>query len=68
MKLFSDPRKAQDHAAEGHQALHVYRALPMKVPAVIKRYKEWAHLFDQERGQHIDLCGSPLERARLIVI
>lgn len=37
---------------EGGQALHVYGALPFdSAPAVFKRNKEWAHLFDQDRAR-----------------
>lgn len=46
MKLIPNVREAQEYAAKGGQALHVYRALPMKAPAVFKRHKMWAHLFD----------------------
>jgi hypothetical protein len=89
MKLFRNVREAKAWAAAGGQALHVYRAMPSQFPSapmVFKRYREWAHLFDQDAarlektarslgvkvikidrpdspGQHIDLCGRPLERA-----
>ena len=87
MKYFTNVREAQEYSEAGHQALHVYGALPMKAPAVFKRHKEWAHLFDLDierltettkrlgvrvivvdhrgrRGQHTDLCGKPLEKAK----
>jgi hypothetical protein len=87
MKRINNVREAQEHALQGGQALHVYGALDMPAPAVFKRHKTWAHLFDQDkgrliktarrlgvrvikvhhegrRGQHIDLCGRPLERAQ----
>lgn len=87
MKRLDNVREAQEHALQGGQALHIYRALDMPAPAVFKRNKVWAHLFDQDRerliktarklgvrvivvhhegrrGQHIDLCGKPLERAK----
>lgn len=88
-------REAMDHAAAGGQALHVWDPGENpgdrwpKAPAVFKRNRPWAHLFDLDeerlretvrrlgvrvvaigrrgqRGQHVDLCGAPLRRARAI--
>ena len=53
MKLTPNVREAQEHSEQGEQALHVYRALPMKAPAVFKRCKMWAHLFDLDKERLI---------------
>jgi len=80
---------AINHARDGGQALHVFKAIEAwkaKAPAPFKATDTWAHLFDQDRerleatakalgvrqvfihkagtiGQHVDLCGKPLQKA-----
>lgn len=55
MKLFPEReiQQAYDHAAEGGQALHVYRSLwgNGKAPACFQNAKEWGHLLDQDRAR-----------------
>ena len=42
-------KRAQEFAAEGGQALHVFRRIPgMPAPGCFKRSKFWAHLYDQD--------------------
>ena len=76
------------HAEAGEQALHVHNFTHVG-HAYFRRYREAAHLFDQDEErlrrtarslgvniirvekpgtprQHIDLCGRPLERAKLM--
>ncbi len=50
MTIFTDALEAVLHALDGHQALHVWcpeHDWPT-APAVFKKYKEWAHFFDQD--------------------
>lgn len=109
MKLFDECGKADhaerlsvhqaadEHAASGGQALHVWdpddygsnammQRIVERAPACFKRTRPWAHLqdYDLERlkktaralgvriivvgregrkGQHIDLCAGPLQKA-----
>lgn len=56
MKLFTQKqlREARDCAAQGEQALHIFKAYAAPgAPAVFRRHKEWAHLFDQDEERLI---------------